>query len=87
MKELLHFTMTGSTICEQMQPTIDKLLSNCPDIHYTKINVNDDDSLYRFYSSKYDLSQCPSFLGLVDGKVQDGHIGFAPLLVLEALVN
>jgi len=87
MKEIIHFTISGSTVCEQMQPTIDKLLSNCPDIHYTKINVDEDPKMHSFYSAKYNLSQYPSFLGLVDGKVQDGHIGFAPLLVLEALVN
>jgi hypothetical protein len=87
MKELLHFTMNGSTVCEQMQPTIEKLIADNPDISYTKINVSDDEGLYGFYAKKYDLSICPAFIGLVDGQVQDGHLGFAPLLVLEALVN
>ena len=79
--------MNDSTVCEQMQPTIDRLLADNPDISYTKINVDDDKDLYSFYAKKYDLSICPAFIGLVDGQVQDGHLGFAPLLVLEALVN
>jgi hypothetical protein len=87
MKELIHFTMNGSTVCEDMEPVIAKMLAENPDIQYTKINVDEDASLYKFYSLKYNLSHCPAFLGLVDGKVQDGHIGFAPLLVLESLVN
>ena len=79
--------MDGSTVCEDMKPVIAKMLAENPDIQYTKINVDEDASLYKFYSSKYSLTHCPAFLGLVDGKVQDGHMGFAPSLVLEALVN
>lgn len=79
--------MNGSTVCEDMEPVIAKMLAENPDIQYTKINVNDDPSLYSFYSSKYTLTHCPAFLGLVDGKVQDGHMGFASSLILEALVN
>lgn len=79
--------MSGSTVCEQMVPIIDKLIASDPEIKYTKINVDEDEKMYAFYSKNYDLSICPSFLGLVDGKVQDGHRGYAPLLVLESLVN
>lgn len=87
MKELLHFTRNGSNTCEQMLPTIERFIVDNPDISYTKINVDDDKALYSFYAKKYDLSICPAFIGLVDGKVQDGHLGFAPLLILEALVH
>jgi hypothetical protein len=87
MKEIIHFTTTNSAICEQMRPAIEKLLSQCPDISYTKINVDEDATLFNFYSSKYPLQHFPAFLGLVDGSVQDGHVGFASSLILEALVN
>ena len=87
MKELLHFTRSESPACKEMEPIINKLIANNPDIHYTKINVDEDSKLYTFYSKSYDLSICPAFVGLVDGKVQDGHLGYAPLLVLESLVN
>jgi thiol-disulfide isomerase/thioredoxin len=87
MKEIVHFTTTNSAICDQMKPAIEKLLSQCPDINYTKINVDEDAALFNFYSSKYALPYFPAFLGLVDGKVQDGHLGFASSLILEALVN
>lgn len=87
MKELIHFTMTGSTVCQDMIPIINNLVKNNPDIIYSKINVDEDHSLYDFYSIKYDLSTCPVFLGIVDGKLQDGHIGSASVLILESLVN
>lgn len=87
MKELLHFTMDNSIVCEQMVPVISSLLDKNPDIKYTKINVNDDKSLYLYYSKKYSMPACPAFIGLVDGVVQDGHVGFATELILESLVN
>jgi thiol-disulfide isomerase/thioredoxin len=87
MKEIIHFTMAGSTVCKEMQPIIDKLIQDNPDIKYTTIDVFEDDKLYLYYSKKYSMNTCPSFLGLVDGKVMDGHVGSATQLILESLVN
>jgi hypothetical protein len=87
MKELIHFTLPGSTICNEMIPIIDKLISNHPEIHYVKVDVSSDSGIYEFYNKKYPMPICPSFLGLVDGKVQDGHIGLASELILASLVN
>lgn len=79
--------MTGSTVCQEMEPIINNLIANNSDIKYVKVNVDEDRLLYDFYSIKYDLSLCPVFLGIVDGKLQDGHIGSASTLILESLVN
>lgn len=70
-----------------MAPEIQKFLSNNPDVKYTKILVDQDDKLYSFYNKKYNMPVCPSFLGLVDGKVQDGHVGYATEMVLSSLVS
>lgn len=87
MKELIHFTLPGSTICEEMTPIIDKLIINNPDVHYIKVDVSSDSSIYEFYNKKYPMPICPSFLGIVDGKVQDGHVGMASELILESLFS
>ena len=87
MKELVHFTLPDSTVCDQMEGVIKDLLSNRSDILYTKINVQEDSRLYDFYSKKYSMPICPSFIGIVDGKVIDGHIGYASRMILESLVN
>ena len=87
MKEIIHFTMTDSTACELMVPVIEDLLAHNPDIQYTKINVDEDNSLFDYYGRKYNLTYCPAFLGLIDSKVHDGHLGVGTRLVLESLVS
>lgn len=87
MKEIIHFTMAGSTVCEEMRPIINKLIQNNPDIKYTVIDVLEDDKIYKYYAKQYSMTMCPSFIGLVDGKVMDGHVGSATQLILESLVN
>jgi hypothetical protein len=87
MKELIHFTLPESTVCKEMSSTIDSFIKHNPEILYTKIDVSSDSALYEFYSKRYEISTCPAFLGLVDGKVHDGHCGKATELILESLVS
>lgn len=87
MKELIHFTLPGSTVCAEMEDVIKDMLSNRSDILYTKIDVQEDSRLYTFYSRKYSMDAFPCFLGIVDGKVLDGHVGYASRMILEALVS
>lgn len=88
MKELLHITHPESTGCRQMAAVIDKLIAENPEIKYSKVNSETDPKLYSYYIKKYGLPAVfPIFLGLVDGVMQDGHIGTAPELILESLVN
>jgi hypothetical protein len=87
MKEIVHFTKANSTVCETMIPIINKLIAENPDIIYTKVDVDEDQGLYGFYSKKYDMPIFPAFLGLVDGKLHQAHLGYASSLILESLVN
>ena len=70
-----------------MSPEIQKFIQNNPSVKYTKIFVEEDKDLYNFYNKKYPMPVCPAFLGLVDGKVQDGHVGYATEMVLSSLVS
>jgi len=88
MKELLHITHPDSTGCKQMEEVINKLITENPEIKYSKVSSEEDPQLYGYYIKKYGLPTIfPIFLGLVDGLMQDGHIGTAPELILESLVN
>jgi thiol-disulfide isomerase/thioredoxin len=87
MKELIHFTQPNSEVCDRMEPVIKKLIKDNPDISYVKIDVSIEHELHEYYAKKYPINFCPAFLGLVDGVVQDGHVGEATQLVLESLVN
>ena len=86
-KELIHFTQPNSEVCAAMEPVIKKLVKDNPDITYVKIDVSQDKELYEYYYKKYPINYCPAFLGIVDGKVQDGHVGEATQLILESLVG
>lgn len=87
VKELVHFTMPNSTVCASMEPIIKKVIKDNPDITYVRVDVTAERELYEYYSKKYPINYCPSFLGIVDGVVQDGHVGEATEMILESLVN
>tara|TARA_B110000503_G_scaffold24933_1_gene39267 strand:+ start:1649 stop:1915 length:267 start_codon:yes stop_codon:yes gene_type:complete len=87
LKELIHFTQPNSEACDAMEPIIKKLIKENPEIKYTKIDVSVDVTMFEYYASKYPINYCPAFLGLVDGKVQDGHVGATSQMVLESLVG
>ena len=70
-----------------MEPTIKKLVKENPDIKYVRIDVSKETELFEYYNNKYPINYCPAFIGIVDGKVQDGHIGQATQLILESLVG
>jgi thiol-disulfide isomerase/thioredoxin len=86
-KELIHFTQPDSEVCAAMEPIINKLVKENPDIKYVRIDVSKETELFEYYNSKYPINYCPAFIGIVDGKVQDGHIGQATQLILESLVG
>lgn len=88
MKELIHITHPQSTSCKEMANIINKLIKENPEIKYSKINSETDVKMYTYYTKKYGLPAIfPIFIGLVDGAMQDGHVGIASQLILKSLVN
>jgi thioredoxin 1 len=73
MKQLLHFTATWCQPCKQMEPLITKLVSDNPNIDYTKIDVSDefDDAV------EYGVRGVPTFIAMIDGKEVGRHSGVA----------
>jgi len=87
MKEIVHFTKSNSTVCQTMVPIIEKFMADNPEIAYSKVDVGEDQGMYGFYSKKYDMPIFPAFLGLVDGRLHQAHLGYASAFILESLVN
>jgi hypothetical protein len=87
MKELIHFSMTGSTVCEDMKEELKKFIKSNPDVVYSQVLVDKSPELYHYYLKKYPIDLIPSFLGFVDDAFQDGHSGEATELILSSLVN
>lgn len=88
MKELLHFTHPDSIVCKQMTDIIQKTINENPEIIYNRIDVIDDPVTYEYYARMNSLPPIfPIFLGIREGKLQDGHVGVATQMVLEALLS
>jgi len=64
MKELIHFSATWCQPCKQMQPMLDKFLSDNPDIVYTKYDADSNVSVFQ----EHDITGVPAFIAKVNGK-------------------
>lgn len=64
MKELIHFSATWCQPCKQMQPMIDKILSENPDINYIKYDADENVSVFQ----EHGITGVPAFIARIDGK-------------------
>jgi len=64
MRELVHFSAVWCQPCKQMQPVLDKFLSDNPDIIYTKYDADKDVSVFQEHA----ITGVPAFIAIVDGK-------------------
>lgn len=87
MKELIHFTAEWCNPCKQMQPIINEFIDENKDIKYTKIDIDKDRDIFLYYNKQYPVMSVPTFLGIVDGKVIDGHVGATSKFVLKSLLG
>jgi hypothetical protein len=86
MKELIHLAYSEEDV-KLMGPEIEKFIENNPDASYSQITLQDDPGLFHYYATQYIFPQYPVFLGFVDGRLQDGHIGYGTEMVLSSLIN
>jgi len=72
MKELIHFSASWCQPCKQMQPVLDKFLSDNPDIIYTKYDADKDVSV--FLENR--ITGVPAFIAKINGQ-ETFHKGIA----------
>lgn len=87
MKELIHFTADWCQPCKNMEPVIAEFIEENPDIKYSKINIEKDTEIFEYYLKQYNIMSVPTFLGMKDGKLMDGHVGVASKFVLKSLLG
>lgn len=68
-KEILEISLQRSDVTEEIPAEIDKILSEDPEIIYTKLNYEDDSNLIKSIVSSSQPIASPFFLALRDGKV------------------
>jgi len=68
-KEILEINLQRSDVTEEIPAEIDKILSEDPEIIYTKLNYEDDLNLIKSIVSSSQPIASPFFLALRDGKV------------------
>lgn len=83
MQQLLHFTATWCQPCKQMEPLIEKLVSENPNINYEKIDVSDEFDP----AVEYSVKGVPTFIALKNGKEVARHTGVATEEKLLNLFN
>ena len=82
MKELIHFSATWCQPCKQMQPMLDKFISDNPDIIYTKYDADKDISIFL----EQGITGVPAFIAKVNGK-EVFHKGLATVDKLNSLFS
>lgn len=68
-KEIIEFTNKDSEISKNMQSIVEDLVSDNPDISYTRVNEEDEPELRKLVISSKQAVNHPCFIGIVDGKV------------------
>ena len=68
-KEILEINLQRSDVTAEIPAEIDKILSEDPEIIYTKLNYEDDSNLIKSIVSSSQPIASPFFLALRDGKV------------------
>lgn len=83
MQELIHFTATWCQPCKAMTPMIDKFVADNPDIKYTKLDIDESDSMLAI--EEYAVRGVPTFVILKDDEVLARHTGSATAEKFAAL--
>ncbi len=87
LKEIIEITNTSSVTSEVMEPIIKDLVSDNPDIGYTRINHDEEPELVKLLVSSQIPTISPFFVGMIDGKVNGSVAGVVSKEDLENLVN
>lgn len=87
MKELIFFWRDGCESSTNMMPIIKSIEDENPDIKVVKVDVENNLEMTRYYYSLYQITETPAMLGLVDGKLIDGHVGKASKFLTLSLLG
>lgn len=87
VKELVHFTADWCQPCKRMEPVIQEFILENPDIKYHKVDIEKDTEDFDYFNKKYHIMSVPTFMGFVDQKLIDVHVGIASSFILKSLLG
>lgn len=68
-KEIVEFSTSESKTSEIMQPIVQELLHNNPDVTYTRINYDEEPDLVKAMIASQPPTISPFFVSFYDGKM------------------
>jgi thiol-disulfide isomerase/thioredoxin len=83
-KEIIEFSNTTSHASQAMEPVVEELLKENPDISYTRINYDEDPDMIKAIISSQAPTISPFFVSFKDGKAVGSVAG---LVSKEDLIN
>ena len=81
MKELVHFTADWCGPCKRMAPVIEEFLSNNKDVHYDRVDV--DENFKK--AQQYNIQSVPTLISKIDGNVYDRVSGVVSEFRLKSM--
>lgn len=81
MKELIHFTADWCGPCKRMAPVIEEFLANNKDIHYDRVDV--DENFEK--AQQYNIQSVPTLISKIDGNVYDRVSGVVSEFRLKSM--
>lgn len=86
-KEILEFTTSESEISKTMEPVIQNVIDDNPDIAYTRIDEDQEPEIRKLIVNSKNPISHPCFVGLKDGKVSGIASGELSKAELKSLVD
>lgn len=81
MKELIHFTADWCNPCKRMAPIIEEFLANNKDIHYDRVDV--DENFEK--AQQYNIQSIPTLISKIDGNIHDRVSGVVSEFRLKSM--
>lgn len=82
-KVLLDFNAVWCGPCKMMEPHLEKLDANYPDLKIISIDVDNFNEI----AAKYNITSIPTFIYYQDGHIKFSHIGYLPYQQLERIIK
>jgi hypothetical protein len=86
-KEIVEFSTSNSKTSEIMQPVIQELLHNNPDVTYTRINYDEEPDLVKAMIASQPPTISPFFVSFCDGKMFASAAGLISVDELSRLLK
>ena len=86
-KELIEFSNSDSHTSAAMEPIIEQILADNPDISYVRVNYDQDPDLVKAIIASQPPTISPFFVGFNDGKISGSAAGLISAQELAKILS